>query len=252
MVDLVGRPAVQSRVRSRLVVPIDDALDLAFELRLVLWHYDQTQEFFHCAMETFNNRNTTVPPYGSKSRQDVLGIAPNSFKVLAFEFGPLVNNQVLGTHSFGNHNAIQGGRYFLRGRSALEHRESHGSSGEMIDHIEHPPAHGPSFPDGVGNPVGPEAAGNRYRREIGMPGMAGVLRDELALLGPVVGRRIRPLDRLLLQDPPDGRLADVNACSGQRVGDLGLAQRRAEQLDVLNGIADEVRKSVHRRLRLDQ
>ena len=91
MVDLVWRLAVQSHVRSRLVVPIDKALDLVLELRLILRHDDQTKDFFHRAMESFDNSNGAVLIDGTKPRQDVLGFAPNDFEVLTFELGALVN-----------------------------------------------------------------------------------------------------------------------------------------------------------------
>ena len=71
-------------------------------------------------------------------------------------------------------------------------------------------------------------------------------------LARIVGRRFRGVGRLLLQDPPDGRLADVDTCPGQLVGDLRFAERRAEQLDLLDGIANEIRKSIHRRSGLNQ
>ena len=122
----------------------------------------------------------------------------------------------------------------------------------MIDHIQHPPADRPSLADGVGDPVGPESAGNRHRRQIRVPGVSRIFRHDAAMIVWIVGRRFRGVDRLFLQDPPDGRLADMDTCPGQLVGDLRLAQRRAEQLDLLNSIADEIRKSIHRRSGLNE
>jgi len=92
----------------------------------------------------------------------------------------------------------------------------------MIDHVEHPPAHGPSLPKGVGNSVCPEAAGNGYGCQIGVPGVAWILRHDAALVTRIVGGRVRCIDGLLLEDPLDGRRADVDACPGQFVGDLHL------------------------------
>ena len=98
----------------------------------------------------------------------------------------------------------------------------------MIDHVQEPPAYGPTLPDGVGNPVGPESAGNGHCRKIRVPGVAGVFGHDAALFARISSRRIRGVSRLFLQDPPDGRLADVNTCPGQLVGDLRLAERWAE------------------------
>ena len=39
----------------------------------------------------------------------------------------------------------------------------------MINHVQNPPAYGPTLPDCVRNPIGPEATGDRYRCEIGVP-----------------------------------------------------------------------------------
>ncbi len=98
----------------------------------------------------------------------------------------------------------------------------------MIDHVQKPPAYGPTLPECVGNPVGPESAGNRHCREIRVPSVAGIFRHDAALGARIVGRRFRGLGRLLLEDPPNGRLADVDTCPGQRVSNLYFAERRAE------------------------
>ena len=67
-------------------------------------------------------------------------------------------------------------------------------------------------------------------------------------------RLMKPIDfdGLLLQNPPDRRLSDVNTRSCQHVGNLYLAKRWAEQFDLLDSVANEVRKAVHRRVGLDQ
>jgi len=44
----------------------------------------------------------------------------------------------------------------------------------------------------------------------------------------------------------------VNPCSGHNIRDLHFAKRWAEQLDLLDGETDELRKSIHWRLRLDE
>ena len=54
-VNLVWRLAIQSHVRSGLVGPLDNSLDLAFELRLALRYDDQTQGLLHRSVETFDD-----------------------------------------------------------------------------------------------------------------------------------------------------------------------------------------------------
>ena len=122
----------------------------------------------------------------------------------------------------------------------------------MIDHVQDPPASGPTLADGVGNPVGPESARYRYRRQIGVPGVPGILRHDAALFACFVGRRVRSVEWLLLENSSHRRLPDVNTRSCQNIGDLHLAKRWAEQLDLLDGIPNKVGKSIHRCLRLDE
>ena len=128
MVDLVWRLAVQRHVRSRFVVPIDNALDLALELRLILWNDDQTQDFFHRAMKAFDNSNGPVPADSAETIPNVPGFAPNVSEVLAVELGSLVNNKVFGPDLLSVHDSIQRGSHFLGHRSALEDGEPNGAS----------------------------------------------------------------------------------------------------------------------------
>jgi len=61
-------------------------------------------------------------------------------------------------------DAIQSCCHFLRRSSAPDHGASHGPPRKMIDHVQDPPAYGPSLPDCIGKPVRPKAAANRHRR----------------------------------------------------------------------------------------
>ena len=126
MVDLVWRLAVQRHVRSRLVVPIDNALDLALELRFILWNDDQTKDFFHRAMEAFDDSNGAVPADSAETIPNVPGLAPNIFEMLAVELGSSINDQMLGLDLLGGHDSIQCRSHFFGCWSALEHGESHG------------------------------------------------------------------------------------------------------------------------------
>ena len=85
-----------------------------------------------------------------------------------------------------------------------------------------------------------------------MPGVRRVLRHDTALLVRIVGRRRWITYGLLLEYSSDGRLTDVDARSGQFVRDLRFAERRAEQLDLLDGVANQIRESIHRHSSLNQ
>jgi hypothetical protein len=63
---------------------------------------------------------------------------------------------------------------------------------------------------------------------------------------PVLVDQIWGLDRTLLQDSFDSRLADVHAGPGQFLGDLQFAERRAEELELLDGVTHDVRKPIDR------
>lgn len=125
MVDLVWRLAVQSHVRSRLVVPTNNALDLALELRWILWHDDQTEDFFHRAMEAFDNSNGAVPADSATTIPNVPGFAPHVLEVLTVELGSLVNDQMLRLDLLGGHDPIQRRSHLFRCWSALEHGAAH-------------------------------------------------------------------------------------------------------------------------------
>ena len=76
--------------------------------------------------------------------------------------------------------------------------------------------------------------------------MAGILRYNTNLLISVLVDWMRGFDGTLLQDSFDGRLADVHAGPGQLLGDLQLAERRAEELDLLDGVTHDIRKPIDR------
>ena len=78
-----------------------------------------------------------------------------------------------------------------------------------------------------------------------MPRVARVFGHNATLSGRIVARWFWGIGWLFLQDPLNGRLADVDTGSGQLVGDLRLAECGTEQLDFLNGIANETRESIH-------
>ena len=77
-----------------------------------------------------------------------------------------------------------------------------------------------------------------------MPRVPRILRDDAALFARIVARRFRGVGRLLLENS-DGCLANVDARPGQHVGDLHLSERWAEQLDLLDGVTDEVREPIN-------
>ena len=136
-----------------LVVPFDDLTDLVLECTLLLGDRDPPQEFFDRPVEAFDDGDTAMLADGTEARQDVHGLAPDLSEVIAIKLGSLIHDQVLGSDPLNEHDSRQPGSHFLGRGPALEDGESHGSPGIVIDHVKQPPAHGPTLPEGVGNPV---------------------------------------------------------------------------------------------------
>ena len=126
-VDFVRRPAAKRVVGATLVVPVDKEANLTLELRLVLGHRDQPQDLLERSMESFDDGDAAMLVDRTEPRQDVFGLAPGLFEVLALELGALINDQVFGLYSLREHDPIQRCRHLLRRGPALEHGESHGS-----------------------------------------------------------------------------------------------------------------------------
>jgi hypothetical protein len=163
-VHFVRRLAAESFVGSVLIIPTNCESYFSLEFSQGFWDRDQTQNLFQRAMEAFHHGDATSLADRSKSRKDVHGLAPHALEVFTLELATLIDNQVSGPYLLGGHNSVQPRSHFLGSRSALENGESHGPPGIVIDHVQHPPTYGPSLSDRVGNPVGPESAGDRHRR----------------------------------------------------------------------------------------
>ncbi len=50
----------------------------------------------------------------------------------------------------------------------------------------------------------------------------------------------------MLEDPSDGRCTEMQAGAAQYLGDRDLAQRRAQSLESLHGVSNEIWKPVDR------
>jgi len=199
-------------------------------------------------MESFHHCNAATGAHRSESRQDAVGVAPDVLEVLAIELGPWSTIRCFGftcsTDMMRSKAAVSSsdvGRYLTTAKPTARRAK-----------FEHPPAHGPALVNCVGNPGRPESTGDRHDRQIGIPGVAWIFRNDLALLADIVARWAWRGNGMLLQDPLHRRLADVDTSPGQLVGDLHLPQRGAEQLDLLDGVANEIRESIDRCVGIDE
>jgi hypothetical protein len=119
-VHLIRRLAAERFVGAILVVPIDGEFYFSFEFSLIFGNYGQPQDSLQRSVESLHDGDATAFTNRSKSRQDVLGFAPDVLEVIAFELGALVDNQMFGLHMFSRHDAIHGRSHFLGGWPALE------------------------------------------------------------------------------------------------------------------------------------
>ncbi len=79
-----------------------------------------------------------------------------------------------------------------------------------------------------------------------MPRMAGVFGHDASPLARFIFRRLWSHSRRLFKNPPHSRWAEMNAGPSQRLGDLFLAECRAEQFDPLDRVANQIGKAIHR------
>jgi hypothetical protein len=75
-------------MRAVLIVPIDDQAKLQLELLLHFRNRDQSQEFLDRSVESFDDGDAAMLADRTEPREDVRGLAPNLFEVLALELGP--------------------------------------------------------------------------------------------------------------------------------------------------------------------
>ncbi len=175
-VDFVGGLTTKRIMWAALVVPIDDQTNLPLELRLVFRHDNQPQDVIDCSVKYFDYCDRTVTPDRAEPWQDVHRLAPILLEVLAFELTALIDNYMFWSNTFLEHDPIQCRRHFFGRRLRLENREAHRTTGEVVNHVQHPPAYGPTLPDCVGNPIGPEAAADGHGSQIGVPGVRRIFR----------------------------------------------------------------------------
>ena len=94
-VDLVRRLAVERVVRAVFIVPIDNERRLLFVSRLLFRNRRQSQDVFERSVKSFDHGDATMFADGTEARQDAMVLAPVVLEVVALEFAPLVDNEIL-------------------------------------------------------------------------------------------------------------------------------------------------------------
>ncbi len=123
--------------------------------------------------------------------------------------------------------ASQEGAHGFAIRLARERRNAHHSPGKMVDNDCYPMCEGVGLWQRERQPTGPESA-SRHSGEIDVPDVVAVLGRNDAFCRVRLGlAHERFMPRLLLEHPADSRRSQVQARPGKRLGDLDLAQRRA-------------------------
>ena len=107
MIDLVWGATIDSGIRTMLVIPVNEQLELILESCLA--HRDQPLTCslaFHRADETLDDRDAAVLPHGAKPWLDRPATAPG-LEAIAPELPSLVTDEVLGRCSRGWDGSVE-------------------------------------------------------------------------------------------------------------------------------------------------
>ena len=178
------------------------------------------------ANEPLDDRDAPMLADGSVPQPNLSLPAPAT-KGVAREHRLLIADQVTRHCPDGAHRSAQERAQRSRIGLLCEHLETLHAAGEVIHDDGDPPTEGPLLRESAGNPRYPEAEPRRNRRQVDVPDVVrsvGANRrsqeggDPLRRRGPVA------------EHPADGRWGKVKPGPAEHLGDLDLAQVRAEQM----------------------
>ena len=112
-IDFVRRLAFERVVRTMVVVPINDERCFLLILRLEFRYRRQPDNVLERPMKTFDHGDAAMFTDGAEPRQDASPLTPVFFKVLAFELGPLIDNEVFRFGLFPFDNLVESRSHIL-------------------------------------------------------------------------------------------------------------------------------------------
>ena len=125
MIDLVWGATIDSGIRTMLVIPVNEQLELILESCST--HRDQPATCslaFHRADEPLDDRDAAVLPHGAKPWIDRPSAAPG-FEAIAPELPSLVTDEVLRRCASDSDGSVEKRLDVFRGRDNTEDGETH-------------------------------------------------------------------------------------------------------------------------------
>ena len=260
-VDLRRRPPSPGRVRPVPIMLGSEPKQILSE-RLNTQRHDEPLRTLHLDRldESLHHGNAAMLADHPKPRANPFTFAP-ILEPLTPERLAFVGNQVLGGGLRVMHGASQEATDISGTGDLLEDGEAHGATRKVVEDDGHPVAEGPALRQREGQPRCPESQLGWYQGKINMPDMVDPLGRDHSL-GSLGGNRLglpslfsRQSRRLLLrrvgmrsflEDAADGGGAQVESGSAKHLSNLLLSQGRAESLQSLDEMADQLGKLVDR------
>ena len=223
LINFVRRSAAERRVRPVFVVPIGKQHQFTAKALPAHGHKQAPRAIvLECPDQPFDHRDAAFSADGAKPRTDAAATAPG-LESHAPELRPPVADQVFWLSPCSMNGTSEEGADRCRRRLAGKRCHAHHAPREVVDHDGHPPAERPALRHGKGEPGRPEAASDRHRRQIDVPGIVGSLGAHDARWGWLAGWR-RLEGTRSFDHSSDGCRAQVQARTGKRGGDLALAE----------------------------
>ena len=250
-VDLVRRTGAETRVRPLRVEPGDVVVELAAERGSCQWNDRQQARalVLHRLDESLDDREASVLADGAEALLDAVTSAPGS-ELGRGELRAMVGDDVAGPAADGTTDASQPSRHLPGRRFLLKACGPDSSPREVIDDDGDPPTERPALWDGERPPGNPEAADRWDRCQVDVP---HVVRDFRGY-----GSRFRGATssgsrfRRRFQHATHGGRAEMKTGLRQDASDAARSHLRAEHLQPLYEVADEVLESVHGLWHLDE
>ena len=145
MIDLIGRVALQTRVRPVFRIPCGKQLKLLVECLAAKWYQDDACAFvFQRQDKPLDDGDTAVLAYGAEAWCDPSVIAP-VLEPVAPELRALVANDVLGRDTGVDDGTFEEALNRQRRGIVLEGGHTHDTSRIVVDDHLHPPTEWPAL-----------------------------------------------------------------------------------------------------------
>ncbi len=243
-VDLVRCPRREHLVRPIAVVPLSEDREFALDCSEPERDQDSSRALgLHGPDEALDDRDAAVVPDGAEALTSAAAATPST-EPDGCELSALVGDEVSWCDSGLAGDAIEKPLYRRRRGLAAESDHAHHAPGVVVDHDGNPPAEWPALGECPREPRHPEAADDRYGREVGVPDVVWPLcpNDRSGLRND----SLRPSSCVRVgEHPANGGRPEVESGSAEDPGDPPSPHGRAERLQPADDVPDELGESVH-------